>query len=139
MVHSAQAKPSQLSFQKGSKISNSIKGSSVFKDRLKSFTSNLPKNGKYYSESGSFSLTSSNSSKDLYLALHKVKYFMAAEKKNGVWTIYTNIADTYDFQYWNKGDAPNVFVQLANNYGALAMESGEINPFNVNVYIVNTK
>jgi hypothetical protein len=63
--------------------------SDAYETEMDSFKSQLDQvAGDYYSEWGSMSLTSSNSTTDMYLALHNVGYLMAAEKINGDWDIY---------------------------------------------------
>lgn len=140
MLHSAQDNPPNLFFQSNTSISRDIRNTSIFERKLNEFISEMPKYGSYYSKTDSFSLTANNSSRDLYLSLHKVSYHVAAQKDDrGKWTIYSNIRDDYDFQHWNKDQAPNAFVRLANNYGSKAMELGAINPYKINVYIVNVR
>jgi hypothetical protein len=115
--------------------------SDAYETEMDSFKSQLDQvAGDYYSEWGSMSLTSSNSTTDMYLALHNVGYLMAAEKINGDWDIYIWVYDTYDFEYWNFNDVssvPDAFVTLINNYAAASMELGAIVEYNINIYIVD--
>lgn len=137
LKHSAQDKPTALSYKQGTSMSNKIKSSTAFKNELAKFKKKLPAKGTYYSYNGSMALSSP---KDLYLALNKVSYLMAAEKVNGKWKIYTHVMDTYNFEYWNMKDLPvgtELLKSFINNYGYVAMSTGALNPYPINVYITN--
>lgn len=139
LSHSLQDNPPTLVYQTGSGMSEDIKDSNAFTTVANSFKNSLPSSGQYYSIDSSFALTSSNSSNDLYLSLHLVRYLMAAEKVGNTWNIYTLIYDTYDFEHQNfAGIAPSAFVTLVNNYAAESQELGAIVPYLIQIYIEDT-
>lgn len=127
--------PSDLTYQAGDDYSNRVKSSSVMKNFIKNFRSELPSSGNYYSKSGSLTL---NSPKDLYLSLNKVSYLAGAEKVGSTWTVYVRVYDTYDFEranYTTANGVPSAFVTWVNNYAVDAQDAGAIVPYNIVIYI----
>jgi|GEM_PF-2186691 len=140
LYNSLQDNPPTLTSEVGGNASNQVKNTKACEKLLSDFKSKLEKQtGKYYSESGSMTLTEDNATKDLFLALHKVGTLTAAEKINGTWNIYLWVYDTYDFEWSNYSDITNEFVLLVNNYATISQAIGAIVPYPINIYIQDSK
>ena len=135
MRNSLRDNPSDLVYSSNSEISGIIKNSRVYKDKMDAFKENV--SGSYYKDSSDRALTKQNSTVDMYLALHKVKYLFEATRINvKEWEVFALITDRYNFEYWNyEGNVPDQVVVYINNCAALAQELGAIVPYDINIYI----
>ncbi|AZK44989.1 hypothetical protein EIM92_01265 [Paenibacillus lentus] len=136
LTHSLQNNPSTITANVGNALSTDVQNSKEMKNIINSFKKKLTSSISYYSENGSVSLTND---KDLYLALNKVSYLIAAEKVGSTWTIYTWVNDTYNFEYWNFSSAHSDFVTIVNNYAAFCQATGAVVPYSINIYFQDTK
>lgn len=135
LFHSLQDEPSELVYEAGEGYSNTVKNSEVIKNFIKSFRSELPSSGNYYSKTGSLTL---DKPVDVYLSLNKVSYIAGAEKINGSWKVYLRLYDTYDFEHQNyttSNGVPSAFVTWVNNHAADAQEAGAIVPYSITIYM----
>ncbi|BBH21870.1 hypothetical protein Back11_32150 [Paenibacillus baekrokdamisoli] len=139
LIFSLDDHPVDLSYPANSNYSNKVHAAPAMNTFITDFKKRLPSTGSFYSESTSLAL---NSPTDIYLSLHNVQVLTAAEKVNGVWTIYTRVYDLYNFEYWNYDAAHSVpakFVTLVNNSAVRSQEIGAIVPYNVTFFMQDTK
>lgn len=133
--HSLQDNPSNLRYSSSTWQTSTLENSNEFNSLVRDFRSELSSvSGDYYTDSGSIRLDDDT---DLYLALNNVKYLLGAEKINGRWTIYANIHDTYDFDYWawsNVDGLTSAMGTALNNYGAMAEDIGAVVSYDVDFY-----
>lgn len=131
LVHSLQDYPSNLTYQKGSNVSNQIQNSSEFKKIISNVKNYV--NGKKLSRYGGEGSTTLNSTTDLHLAFNKVSYFFDANKSNGKWTVDVRFKDKYDFDKIAWKAAGNKVVTIINNYAVAAQSVGAIVPYDVTI------
>lgn len=140
LMNSLNDNPSDLTATAGSEPSNIVKTATALKNLTNATKAALPSNSNYYvSTTSSLTLGSPT---DVFLALNRVNVLQAAEKVGSTWTIYTRITDTYNFEdqnYTTSNGVPSSFVTLANNYAVDAQDAGAIVPFQVTIYIQDTK
>jgi hypothetical protein len=131
LAHSLQDNPSNLTYQKGSDVSNQIQNSSEFKkiiSNLKNYVRGK-KLGRYFGEGS----TTLNSTTDLHLAFNKISYVFDANKSNGKWTVDIRFKDKYDFDKIAWKAAGNKVVTIINNYAVAAQSVGAIVPYDVTI------
>lgn len=131
LVHSLQDYPSNLTYQKGSNVSNQIQNSSEFKKIISNVKNYV--NGKKLSRYVGEGSTTLNSTTDLHLAFNKVSYVFDANKSNGKWTVDVRFKDKYDFDKIAWKAAGNKVVTIINNYAVAAQSVGAIVPYDVTI------
>ncbi|ADM69352.1 hypothetical protein GMA19_01521 [Paenibacillus polymyxa E681] len=140
---SLQDNPGTYTRLSNSGFSTDLKNTVKIQNILDAFKTKLSSvSGTSYSVNNSVGLTTSNSTQDFYLALHNVNYEIAANKSNGRWDIQMYITDKYDFAYQNITSASgfkSAFVRIVNNYAQYYQTYGAIVPYNVRIFINDSK
>lgn len=143
LEHSLQDYPSALRYNSASGIAKKLKSTSEYKSiksKIKNKVATMKKKKiKSVSASSSIAL---RSNKDLFLALHNVKYsYTIKRQSNGKYAANIIFSDTYDFAYQNYKSAnglPSKVVSAVNNYAYKAQANRAIVPYNIYITINET-
>ena len=136
--HSLNDTPSDLNFPIYSPESEKVHWSSAFQGELQKFKNSLPSYGTYVTRKTSVALDTPT---DLKLSLHNVSITFAAQNIYGMWRIVTEVKDLYNFEYqiYDGNGISSTFITLANDYAYAAQNTGAIVPYDIFIYIQDTK